>query len=214
MLCKHFCKIIPFTGDFMNSKKNAILLTFILIIFTLVLAGCGNESHTHQYDTRKIVKNATCTMAGQEELYCSCGEKQVRLIPIAEHTRVIDQGIAPTCTTTGLTDGEHCQECGQLFAAQKVLEITAHSVVIDDAVAPTCAKPGLTEGKHCSACNEIIVPQQTIEAKEHTEVIDKAVVATCTKTGLTQGKHCSVCNTVIVKQQIIPSGCSLCSKYC
>lgn len=121
------------------------------------------------------------------------------------HTGVVDKGVEPTCTETGLTEGKHCSVCSAVLVEQKVVPAKGHTEVIDKAVEPTCTETGLTEGKHCSVCSAVLVEQEVVPAKGHTEVVDKAVEPTCTKTGLTEGKHCSVCNAVLVEQEVVPA---------
>ena len=162
-----------------------------------------SESHIHNFSEWIITKKATCTVNGEQERSCSCGEKEYQSIEATGHTVVTDKAIAATCTTDGKTEGKHCSRCNEVFVAQAVVGKFGHTEIIDKAVAPTCTKTGLTEGKHCSTCNTVTVAQTVVKAKGHIEVIDKAVAATCTKTGLTEGKHCSVCNTIIVTQTTI-----------
>ena len=83
------------------------------------------------------------------------------------HTEVTDTAVAPTCTTTGLTEGKHCSVCGTVITAQTDIDALGHTEVIDKAVAPTCTTTGLTEGKHCSVCNEVLVAQQPVDALGH-----------------------------------------------
>jgi len=141
--------------------------------------------------------SATCT-EDQVCVYC-----QTVITPALGHAPVVDVAKEPTCSKTGLTEGQHCLECGEILVAQEVIAKLDHVVVVDKAIAPTCSTTGLTEGSHCAVCGEIFVAQETVAKLAHTEVVDKAVNPTCSSTGLTEGKHCSVCGEVIVAQQTI-----------
>ncbi len=110
------------------------------------------------------------------------------------HTEVVDEAVAPTCTTTGLTEGKHCSVCGTVTAAQEVVDALGHTEVVDEAVAPTCTATGLTEGKHCSVCNEVLVAQTVVDATGHD--FDETVIsdaATCIATGNEAYKQCKSC---------------------
>ena len=122
-----------------------------------------------------------------------CTHCYAELKPALGHDIVIDKAVSPTCTETGLTEGQHCTRCDGATVAQQVVGALGHTEVIDAKVDATCTKTGLTEGKHCSVCNEVLVKQEEIPLAPHTEAVDAAVAPTCTKTGLTEGKHCSVC---------------------
>ena len=119
------------------------------------------------------------------------------------HSYTLIEAKAPTCTATGLTQGEKCSICGEIFVAQEVVDALGHTEVVDRAVAPTCTKTGFTEGRHCSVCSKTLVSQTVVAALGHTEVVDEAVAPTCAKTGLTEGKHCSVCNKILTPQTVV-----------
>ena len=118
------------------------------------------------------------------------------------HNIVIDEAVAATCTTTGLTEGSHCTRCDDVTVEQQVIKALGHNIVIDEAVAATCTTTGLIQGSHCSRCDGATVEQQVIDALGHNIVIDEAVAATCTTTGLTEGSHCTRCDDETVEQEI------------
>ncbi|MBQ7800997.1 MAG: S-layer homology domain-containing protein [Oscillospiraceae bacterium] len=157
----------------------------------------------HSYEASVVAP--TCTEAGYILYRCSvCGDSySVEVVDALGHTRVTDAAVAPTCTASGLTEGIHCANCGEILVAQTVVDALGHTEVTDAAVAPTCTDTGLTAGSHCSVCEEILVAQTVVDALGHTEVADAAVAPTCTGTGLTAGSHCSVCEEVLVAQTVV-----------
>ena len=116
----------------------------------------------------------------------------------AEHTEVVDEAVAPSCTTTGLTEGKHCSACNKVLVEQEELAVV-HEEVVDAAVESTCTETGLTEGKHCSLCGEVLVAQQEVAAKGHTES-DWIV----NEEGTEKHTECTECHTVL-KSEVIPA---------
>ena len=53
-------------------------------------------------------------------VYCTDG------ILCKNHAEVIDEGIAPTCTETGLTEGKHCSVCGEILVAKETVPAKGH----------------------------------------------------------------------------------------
>ncbi|MBR6577787.1 MAG: leucine-rich repeat protein [Clostridia bacterium] len=121
------------------------------------------------------------------------------------HTEVVDAAVAATCITSGLTEGKHCSECGEVTLKQKYVGALGHKEIIEPAVASTCTTKGKTEGKYCETCKIILIYSTSIPALGHTEIIDNGVSPTCTTDGISEGKHCSVCDTVLVKQEVVPA---------
>jgi len=192
------------------------------VTFRFPISGIDSASHTNLTSLRVQIGNVESISASElgtmtfDYIYlgpsgakistftCTTCEDEITYDePTAEHSAAIKPAVAATCTTTGLTEGEYCSVCNEVFVAQKEVAALGHTEVIDSAVAPTCTETGLTEGKHCSVCDEVLIAQTIIEANGHTEVVDKAVAPTCTETGLTEGSHCSVCNEVLVAQTVI-----------
>ena len=156
--------------------------------------------HVHAWSEWSTTLEATCTAEGKKERSCECGEKESVAISAIGHTEIVDNGVAATCITPGLSEGKHCSTCNAVTVTQQYVAALGHNEVILSAIAPTCTQEGKTEGKICDRCQATFVFQTQIPATGHTEVVDNAVAPTCTDTGLSEGKHCSVCNFVVVEQ--------------
>ena len=138
---------------------------------------------------------ATCISKAQ------CAVCNAQYGDLAAHSPETVPAVAPTCTQTGLTEGQKCSVCGTVLVEQEVVPTIAHNYVGEETKRPTCEQEGEMTYT-CSACGDSYT--ESIPMTAHTEVIDEAVAPTCTQTGLTEGKHCSVCDTVLVEQEVVP----------
>ena len=144
----------------------------------------------------------TCKEDGYTTHTCHCGNSYIdSIIKASGHNVVVDLSVDPTCTTKGLTEGSHCERCGDVLVAQDTIPMIDHSYE-STVTLPTCTEDGYTT--HTCYCGDTYADAY-VDALGHIEAIDTAVDSTCTTDGLTDGKHCSVCDTVIVKQEIIPA---------
>ena len=163
---------------------------------SITYVGTIDQWNTISLGVEWISSAGDCTILYVDEFIC------------AEHVVVVVDAVAPTCTTTGLTEGRYCSVCGEILLTQTIVsQLGQHTEVIIERIEPSCFEFGMTEGKYCSVCGEILVaPEIIAELGPHTNiVIDEAVVPpSCTETGLTEGKHCSDCGQVLVAQEIIP----------
>ncbi len=120
----------------------------------------------------------------------------------ANHTVVIDEAIAPTCTAEGKTEGSHCSVCNTVIKEQSTISSTGHSYIGSVTTAPTCTTEGI-ETFTCVDCGDSY--GEPLPALGHTEAIDAAVAPTCTNSGMTEGSHCSLCDTVLAAQESVPA---------
>ena len=133
--------------------------------YTEVIPATG---HTKSKDYI-IDKEATCSQEGSKHNYCTvCKETlDFEIIPMTAHINKVDDGTAPTCTKTGLTDGAHCIVCNKIIKEQTVIPALGHKESTDTKVEKeaTCTEDG-KEYTYCTVCGEKIT-ETTIPATKH-----------------------------------------------
>ena len=133
----------------------------------------------HEHDCDETVTYPTCTDGGYTAFVCkTCGESFVgNRVAATGHNVVVIDGVAPTCTQTGLTEGKHCEECGEVFAAQEAVGALGHdynSVV----TAPTCEENGYTT-HNCTGCDDSYVDTYTESLGHDWEDTDTETCKNC-----------------------------------
>ncbi len=130
-----------------------------------VLPGCHLR---HDMLPATCTEPATCSVCGKTE-----GE------PLG-HTETADAAVEPTCTETGLTEGSHCEVCGEVLVKQETVEALGHDWEDATFAKPkTCRVCGETEGGPLeselfvdavnSPLREAELPDSVSELKEETE---------------------------------------------
>ena len=153
----------------------------------------------HSFTNYVRNNNATCNSLETETARCDrCPVKDTRSIAGTklQHTYVTDEYVAPTCTETGLTEGEHCEECKTVFVKQEVIPVLGHSFTnyVSDGNM-TCVVDGTKTAK-CDRCNKTdTLPDENCVAPGHNVVAKDPVEPTCEEAGYIGGTHCSRCKT-------------------
>ncbi len=65
------------------------------------------------------------------------------------HKSAVTEAVAPTCTETGLTEGQHCSVCSEVLVAQEVVPMLGHTW------SDWADVDGTNHSRTCSACGEI-----------------------------------------------------------
>ena len=166
-------------------------------------AATGTESPeepscSHSYTAWKTVKEPTCAEGGERQRTCTkCGKVNSVVLPAKGHTLVTDEGVAPTCTTAGLSNGKHCSVCGMIVEAQKPEPAWGHQYVDAPGYPASCEEVGKTDGKRCAICGAVQSEQQVIPALGHNVVDSPDAPPGCETPGYTGGRHCARCGKVI-----------------
>ncbi len=136
ILCQTGCFSGTPTGSSLSSADNSTSQT----------DESSDLSHTH--DFRQIAEDdflktkATCIKRAEYYLSCSCGAKSNQTFEYGEygtHAEETDKAVAPTCVSSGLTEGKHCSVCNEELIAQTEIPALGHDHV----------------GGICSRCNDI-----------------------------------------------------------
>ena len=108
------------------------------------------EKKGHEYEEQVIAP--TCEKQGYTIYSCiECGYIYAdNYVDPLGHKEVIDPGVEPTCTTSGLTEGKHCSVCNKVLISQKYLEPLDHDTE-GEVIEPTCTDQGYTKYE-CKKC--------------------------------------------------------------
>ncbi|MBQ9978504.1 MAG: discoidin domain-containing protein [Clostridia bacterium] len=93
--------------------KSIVLLIAVLCVFIMALSSC-DLLHEHTWVDADCTTPKTCSECGMTE-----GE------PLG-HTEETVKGEAPTCTSSGSTDGKKCSVCGEVLVAQTTIDPLGH----------------------------------------------------------------------------------------
>ena len=100
-----------------------------------ICSACGVELTAalgHRFGEWQITREPTEAEQGEKRRECqNCDEYEIGSVAALTHDHnkwdvIILDGVEPTCTDTGLTDGKQCSGCGETLVEQKVIPATGH----------------------------------------------------------------------------------------
>ena len=178
-------------------KKSIILLiTILLMMLTLTSCMIVNVSTDTSSNTDTDKGNTdTDTNDDTQTGGAACSHPK----------RVIDPAVDATCQSEGLSRGMHCEACGEVLVAQRVLPKIGHRATENEDVAPTCTEVGYTGGTHCDMCDLVMEEPTEVKPTGHSEVANVNVTPTCEKKGSEGGTHCYTCGIDLEPATEIPA---------
>ncbi|MBR4420265.1 MAG: hypothetical protein IKT32_05230, partial [Clostridia bacterium] len=121
------------------------------------------------------------------------------------------EAVAPTCTSTGLTEGKACGKCDKVLVAQQEVPALGHTeaeAVKENEVPATCTVAGSYDlVVYCATCGaELSRTTVPVDALGHTEaeaVKENVVPATCTVAGSHDSVvYCATCGTELSRTNV------------
>ena len=109
-------------------KIKLIFCLFSIVLTLMLLVSCGECKH--EFGEWETVKEATCVDSGIKTAMCSlCQLSKTKTIDAGKHSEITLEGLAATCTETGLSQGTKCSLCNEILTPQSVIEKTRHDFV-------------------------------------------------------------------------------------
>lgn len=124
--------------------------TYVCKVCGTVKKGEIEKALGHDWSGKWVVtKEPTCTKKGEETLTCTrCTATQTRKLDALGHHEVIDPAVPATCTKDGLSEGSHCDRCGEILKKQETV-VKPHYDGDGDGKCDECGK----EIKHSTDLN-------------------------------------------------------------
>ena len=184
--------------------KKIFAILFILLVLSLALVSCNQESHEHQLvDGKKL--DSTCTTEGYLIKECECGYSEVEIIKLKDHEfGEWEVTTVETCTVNGV-NSRKCKHCDHT----ETEKIDAHHVWGEGVVTePTCETEGYTtytctvEGCDGSKQEEVKAALGHKAGEAQNENINFEV--TCTTDATYESVvYCTVCSKELSRDLIV-----------
>ena len=137
-------RIISYAFYGCESLTSIIIPDSVAIIHAHAFYGCDNLSDVHYLGTEEEW-NAVSIAEGNDQL-----TETIHCIEIID-------AVAPTCTSTGLTEGKRCPTCNEVFVEQQIVAAIEHSI---------------NENGDCDNCDFSCLTYELMEYEDEYKIID------------------------------------------
>ena len=200
-------KVVPFEGDLAvpalghKEVKDDIAPTCkdAGITGRIICSVCGKvlnegeevpaDENAHVKAPGKVLKEATCSVAGTRKVVCDVCGKALGYESYYEDHNWSDEKV----NNDGTCVYKYCLNCGEIEIISEFGEVKGctdkHTIVEVSEVPATTESEGTTAGKKCAVCGEIlegceVIPKITCTKHEAAEAVrENEVAATCTENG-------------------------------
>ncbi len=109
----------------------------------------------HSFGGWSTATKATCQAEGKDTRSCIyCGKTESKTTEKTGHNIVTVPGRSPSCSQTGLTDGEKCADCGKVTLKREKIAKTEHSYGDWSVTTKATCKAEGKETRKCIYCNK------------------------------------------------------------
>jgi hypothetical protein len=160
--------------------------------------GCGTTATVDKSDTvdhvfdEDVITEATCYHGGVVKYTCqNCDYQYIAYPDALEHTGLTVTK-EPTCTDSGLKEGE-CENCGRFV--QESIEPLGHDYQLDEEASTevSCTEDGKTVYT-CSRCDESFVSDLVLALGHDLQLDTDEIAPDCVNVGYTALYKCSRCD--------------------
>ena len=151
-----------------------------------------------------------CITDGKYEnvIYCTVCNKELSretvIVDAPGHKEVIDEAVEPDCTTKGLTEGSHCEVCGEILSEQEEIPSTGHDYKME-VTDPTCTEGGFITYT-CLKCSDRkeVQDKEPLGHNAGVAVKENEVPSTCATEGSYDSViYCTTCYTELSREEIV-----------
>ena len=149
---------ISVEGLLTGTRNLSVAIDQTLVTKSVQIAVAAESSVKHDHEWELIEEQApTCAKEGARIVKCTiCQRTRKEVIPKTAHTPVVDAAVPATCAASGLTEGSHCEVCGETLTKQEIIPKTGqHNYSAWKTVKAATALSAGQRRRTCAVCGTV-----------------------------------------------------------